>query len=72
MRALAALFVIAAVCLPVIAQTKSFANRFYAMDTSFQRPGSSLEQQIDIVKELGFVGVAWHEEAPSRRRPTPS
>ena len=37
-------------------------NPFYAMDTSFQRPGLSTAQQFDLVKELGYAGVAWHED----------
>jgi sugar phosphate isomerase/epimerase len=37
-------------------------NAFYAMDTAFQRPGLSFAQQLDLVKELGFAGIAWHEQ----------
>lgn len=37
----------------------AIANPFYAMDTSFQRPGLTLAQQLDLVKELGYAGVAW-------------
>ncbi len=39
-------------------------NPFYAMDTSFQRPGLTPEQQLDLVKELGYAGVAWTEPSP--------
>jgi sugar phosphate isomerase/epimerase len=39
---------------------------FHAMDTSFQRPGLSQDQQFDLVKELGYAGIAWHEEAPAK------
>lgn len=42
------------------------ANPFYAMDTSFQRPELKPDQQLDLVKELGFPGVAWHEQAPEQ------
>ena len=44
-------------------------NPFYAMDTSFQRPGSLLEQQLDVVKELGYAGVAWHDQPVEQLRP---
>ncbi len=37
------------------------SNPFYAMDTAFQRPGLSPEQQLDLVKELGYAGVCWTE-----------
>ncbi|MGA2497382.1 MAG: TIM barrel protein [Tepidisphaeraceae bacterium] len=40
------------------------------MDTSFQRPGLSPAQQLDLVKELGYAGVAWHEEAPAQAKAT--
>ena len=32
------------------------------MDTAFQRPGLSPDQQLDLVRELGFAGIAWHEQ----------
>jgi sugar phosphate isomerase/epimerase len=35
---------------------------FYAMDNSFMRPGLDLAGQLDLVKELGFAGVAWREQ----------
>ena len=41
------------------------ANPFYAFDNSFQRPGLSPEQQLDLVRELGFAGIAWHEAPPA-------
>ena len=44
------------------------ANPFYAMDTAFQRPGLSENQQLDLVRELGFAGIAWHENAPQEAR----
>lgn len=43
-------------------------NPFYAMDTAFQRPGLNPTQQLDLVKELGFAGIAWHEQAPAQAR----
>ena len=43
-------------------------NPFYAMDTSFQRPGLTPPQQLDLVKELGYAGVAWTE--PSAKVPS--
>lgn len=42
------------------------SNPFYAMDTSFQRPGLTESQQLDLVEQLGFAGIAWHEEAPEK------
>ena len=42
------------------------ANSFYAMDTAFQRPGLSTAQQLDLVKDLGCAGIAWHEQAPAQ------
>ena len=35
------------------------ANPFYAMDTAFQRARLSTDQQFDLVKELGYAGIAW-------------
>jgi sugar phosphate isomerase/epimerase len=45
---------------------KALPNPFYAMDTAFRRPGLSTEQQIDVLKELGYAGIAWTEEAPAQ------
>ena len=42
------------------------ANPFYAMDTAFQRPGLSAEGQLDLVKDLGFAGIAWTETSPEQ------
>jgi len=39
-------------------------NPFYAMDTAFRRGSLTTEQQLDLVKELGFDGIAWTEAAP--------
>lgn len=44
------------------------SNPFYAMDTAFQRPGLSEDQQLDLVRELGFAGIAWHETLPDECR----
>lgn len=44
------------------------SNPFYAMDTAFAPPyrrgESTLGEQLDLVKELGFAGVAWTEKSP--------
>ncbi|MFI5380349.1 MAG: sugar phosphate isomerase/epimerase family protein [Tepidisphaerales bacterium] len=50
------------------AKPQGLPNPFYAMDTSFQRPGLTPAQQLDLVKELGYAGVAWHEEAPAQAK----
>jgi sugar phosphate isomerase/epimerase len=42
------------------------ANPFFAMDTSFRRPGLTSNQQLDLVKELGFAGVGWTEALPEQ------
>lgn len=44
------------------ARRSELPNSFYAMDTSFQRPDLNREQQLDVVAELGFDGVAWTHE----------
>jgi sugar phosphate isomerase/epimerase len=38
------------------------------MDTAFQRPGLSNDQQLDLVRQLGFAGIAWHECSPDEAR----
>jgi sugar phosphate isomerase/epimerase len=43
-------------------------NPFYAMDTAFKRPGLTQAQQFQLVKELGYDGIGWHQEAPGRAR----
>lgn len=45
-------------------ESLALTNAFYAMDTAFQRPGLDPAQQLDLVKELGFGGIAWHEQPP--------
>ncbi len=42
----------------------AMTNPFYAMDTSFNRKGVTVEQQLDLVKELGFAGIAGTESTP--------
>jgi sugar phosphate isomerase/epimerase len=54
---------IAGVLLSVVTATAAVPNAFYAMDTSFDRPGLTLEQQLDLVKQLGYAGIAWHEQS---------
>lgn len=48
----------------------SLPNPFYAMDTAFRRPGLTTEQQLDLVKELGYSGIAWTEAAPEQAKAT--
>jgi len=48
--------------LAAAARESELADPFYAMDTSFQRPALNREQQLDLVAELGFAGVAWTHE----------
>ena len=51
-------------------------NAFYAMDTCTKRPYPKNDiapaAQLDMLKELGYAGIAWTEEpvsvAPARRR----
>ena len=45
-------------------------NPFYAMDTAFQRPGLTAAEQLDLVKQLGYAGIAWHETAPEQAQAT--
>jgi len=46
------------------------ANPFYAMDTSFNRPGLATPGQLDLVKQLGYAGIAWTEQAPDQVKST--
>jgi sugar phosphate isomerase/epimerase len=48
------------------ARAAGLPNPFYAMDTAIQRPGLTQDQQFDLVKELGYPGVAWHEQSPAQ------
>ena len=45
-------------------------NPFYAIYTAFDRPGLTLDQQFDLVKQLGFAGIAWTETAPEQAKAT--
>jgi sugar phosphate isomerase/epimerase len=38
------------------------------MDTAFARPGPTTEQQLDLVAQLGYAGIAWTETAPEKAR----
>src|SRR5438270_8616554 len=51
-----------------LAQNAKLQNPFYAMDTSFNRPGLSVDQQLDLVRELGYTGVAWTLEPMDKLR----
>src|SRR4051812_28860697 len=48
----------------------SLPNPFYAMDTCTKRPYPKNDitpaQQFDMLKELGYAGVAWTEESPEQ------
>src|SRR5438067_380804 len=48
------------------AEPARLPNPFYAMDTAFNRPGLSRDQQFALVKDLGYDGVAWTEQAPDQ------
>jgi sugar phosphate isomerase/epimerase len=50
------------------AEAAGLPNPFYAMDTAFQRPGLNREQQFQLVHELGYAGIGWHEEAPEQAK----
>jgi sugar phosphate isomerase/epimerase len=52
--------------LAAVASAAERAWPLHAMDTAIQRPGLTQEQQFDLVKELGYAGIAWHEEAPEK------
>jgi sugar phosphate isomerase/epimerase len=54
--------------IPATVLAAGLPNPFYAMDTSFQRPGLTPDEQLDLVKQLGFPGVAWHEQTPEELR----
>ena len=50
------------------AGSSELPNPFYAMDTSFQRAGLNRDQQLDLVAQLGFAGVAWTHEPIEKLR----
>jgi sugar phosphate isomerase/epimerase len=56
-----ATWVASAACFAADEQRK-LPNPFFAMDTSFHRPPLDTPQQLDLVAELKFSGVAWTEE----------
>lgn len=56
--------------LALAAEPVGLPNPFYAMDTAFKRPGTTFDEQLDLVKELGYAGIAWHEEAPAALKAT--
>src|SRR4051794_33696664 len=49
---------------------QGLSNPFYAMDTAFRRPGSTLAQQLDLLKELGYAGIAWTGVEPEEAQRT--
>ena len=69
-RALISLFFVALVALlapgSLAKDPASLPNPFYAMDTSFHRPGLTVDQQLDLVKQLGFDGVCWTDEPTAK------
>ncbi|MGO9109764.1 MAG: sugar phosphate isomerase/epimerase family protein [Thermoguttaceae bacterium] len=68
-----ALLVLVLLAGPASAQSASSPGRvnpFYAMDTSFNRPGLTAPQQMDLVKQLGYAGIAWTEQAPDQVKST--
>ena len=60
--------VVVAVAPAGAAEQARLPNPFYAMDTAFRRPGLTQAQQFELVKELGYDGIGWHEEAPGRAK----
>jgi sugar phosphate isomerase/epimerase len=52
------------------AEPPGLTNAFYAMDTCTKRPYPRNDitpaQQFDLLKELGYAGIAWTEEAPEQ------
>lgn len=60
-------FLLAAVSpIPAAAEPSRPPNPFYAMDTAFNRPGLTRDQQFALVKDLGYDGIAWTEQAPDQ------
>ncbi|MGA2621629.1 MAG: TIM barrel protein [Thermoguttaceae bacterium] len=64
--AMAMLLAVAGSAAAQTASPAGLANPFYAMDTSFNRPGLTTPQQLDLVKQLGYAGIAWTEQAPDQ------
>jgi sugar phosphate isomerase/epimerase len=52
------------------AQPAGLPNAFYAMDTCTKRPYPKNDippaRQLDMLKELGYAGIAWTEEPPDQ------
>lgn len=58
------------VALAAVSRAGELPNAFYAMDTSFQRPGLTPQEQLDLVRQLGCAGVAWHEQPAEQVKAT--
>ena len=56
------------VAMALAAEAASLPNPFYAMDTAFRRPGLTQAQQFELVKELGYAGIGWHQEPPQQAK----
>jgi sugar phosphate isomerase/epimerase len=58
--------IVAAICWAQAPQPAGPSNPFYAMDTCTKRPYPQNDitpaQQFDMLKELGYAGIAWTEE----------
>jgi hypothetical protein len=54
----------------ILAGPPGLPNAFYAMDTCTKRPYPRNDiapaQQFDMLRELGYAGIAWTEEAPEQ------
>jgi uncharacterized protein len=50
--------------------TTGLPNPFYAMDTAFRRAPLTGDQQLDLVKQLGYAGIAWSETSPEQAKAT--
>jgi sugar phosphate isomerase/epimerase len=57
-----------------LAEPPGFSNTFYAMDTCTKRPYPKNDitpaQQFDLLKELGYDGIAWTEESADQAKIT--
>lgn len=69
------LLLLASIAAPVLADTPKVArlpNAFYAMDTCTKRPYPRNDippaVQLDMLKQLGYAGIAWTEEEPQEVR----
>ena len=61
---------LAVLALPVASARGAAAPawEFHAMDTAFQRAPLTAAEQFDLVKELGYAGVAWHQQPAAQLR----